>query len=167
MSPVFFWSRSAASSRSGSGRSLATRCRFRHLLPSDTPVTAAAVAEYSYHQLTYSFLLRYGWPAFVGALAIGTGVGGAAFAVAGVTALLVVRNRILALAAPFLISFLETLVAALAGHPEYGLQYSFFPTGLATQLPLVGLAPMGLFTLATAGAVAILLVRAPTLERLS
>lgn len=114
--------------------------------------TAYQVVQDSYTRFSYTSILKFG------ALAFGVGYSGwlglcaAVYACIGVTSLLIVRNRVLAMAIPFLVFFVQTLVAALVGSPQLGLAYSAFPFGL--QQSPVWLASSPTIVLAIAAAVA-------------
>jgi hypothetical protein len=114
--------------------------------------SAAEAARDGLTNSSYSSLLAAG-PLTYGLLySLWLGVGAATYAGLGVAALVVVPNRLFALALPFLIYFGETVLAALAGSPQAGVMYSLVPFGLQ-QTPMLEAAAPQLLVLAASVAV--------------
>lgn len=121
----------------------------------------------SFGRTSYSFLLENGSLLYGVVYSAWIALAAAAYAVLGVSFLLTVPNRILALGLPFMLYLAGTVAAALLNVPQVGLLYSVFPAGLQASDPAQGATPtLILFAAAAAFAVAIV-VRAPTNPRLA
>lgn len=121
----------------------------------------------SFNRATFSSFLRNGPVAFGGVYSSWVAFGGLVYAVIGAIALLVMKNRFVALALPFLIYFVGTLVAALSGSPQLGFLYGLFPYGLVATPVWTAIGPTLGLGVASAIACLVLLQRADTLENLS
>lgn len=135
--------------------------------PSAYYLTPASAIEDSAHRFSYSQLMSAGPLTYGIAYSAWVGLSGATFSILGAVGLFWIRNRFLALAAPFLLYLVETVVAALLGFPHAGLTYSVFPFGLV-QAPVVLSALPVIIVLVCATIGAVLTVRrAQFLETLS
>lgn len=113
-------------------------------------LSAETVVEDSYGRATYTSFLVLG-PITYGVLySAWVGLSAAVFAALGLAALLLVRNRILAFAVPWLVYIGQTIVFALLDLPNLGLLYSIFPFGLTPVSTLAGVAPVVILALLVA-----------------
>ncbi|MCJ1702943.1 hypothetical protein [Rathayibacter sp. VKM Ac-2926] len=105
-------------------------------------------------RVNYSQLLAFGWPVYLIGYSSVLGAWGAITAVAGVLALVALKNLGLAMVLPAVIFFVETMAVALVDHPLLGFMYGAFPFGLDQ-------APIGIMVLplAVAGAATVLAAR--------
>lgn len=116
---------------------------------------------------SYSFLLSGGDLAYGLIYSVWVGLCGAVFAGLGFGLLLIVSNRILALAIPFVIYVGGTLGAAVIGTPSLGFLYSIFPAGIQPVQPLAAIAPMVALGVVAIVVLAPAIARSPTNARLS
>lgn len=99
---------------------------------------------------TFTQLLSAGPLAFGLAYSAWVGFCAVVFAAIGIASLLVVKNRILALAIPFLLYFGQSLLSSLFSLERTSLMYTVFPFGL-TQAPIqTALLPTGVLALLVA-----------------
>ncbi len=118
--------------------------------PSLYHLTPSSAARDSYHRFSYTAMLQAGTIAFGLGYSAWLGLCGAVYACAGTAALLLVKNRVLALAIPFIVFFAQTVLAALLGMPQLGLAYSAIPFGLSPSPALVAAAPTVLLAVVVA-----------------
>ncbi|OQJ49359.1 hypothetical protein B5P19_14770 [Clavibacter sepedonicus] len=135
--------------------------------PSMSYMDAAAAAEYSRHQTGFGAVLRLGDIPFGLVFSTWTGFCGAVYAVMGITALLLIRNRLLALAAPMLLVFGQTFAAAVVGMPRLALYYSASAYGLSYDSDLQMMLPTLVLALVVSAIAAVVIRRAPHSGRLS
>ena len=104
-------------------------------------LTPTQAVQQSYERSSYTSLLRLGSFTYGLTYSMWFGLSGAMYAMLGTAALLLFRNGILALASPFLLYLIETILASLLGWPEGGLLYSLLPFGLSQAPILVAALP--------------------------
>lgn len=128
--------------------------------------TASAVVD-SWHRSTLSQWLQagtwvygFGYSAWVGFCA-------AVYAGLGLAMLLVLRQRVIAMAVPFVLYFGQTVAAQLLGGGQWSLQQSMFPFGMVQAPVLVGMAPTLLLAAVVLVLWAVLLRRLVRLENLA
>jgi hypothetical protein len=115
--------------------------------------TQSAIAD-SFQRATFTSLLEQGPMVFGVVYSLWVAFGASVYTGLGMAALLLVKNRALALALPFVLFFGETAAAQIAGHPYASLLFSLFPFGYQQAPLLVGMAP----TLVLAALVAVVWV---------
>lgn len=130
------------------------------LTPAEAAVDAAA-------RSSYGFLLEGGDLAFGLGYSAWLGAAAAAYGGLGACLLLLLPQRLLALALPFLIYLGGSIAAAVAAEPHLGLMESLFPFGLTAAHPAVSAAPTIVVIFTTIAMSAIVVHRAPTNPRLS
>lgn len=135
--------------------------------PGSYHLTPEQAVQDSYGRANYTSLLQFGPLVFGLIYSVWVGLSGAIYAMLGIASLLLLRNRVLALALPFLLYFVETILAAILGSPNSGLVYSLFPFGLSPVPLLVAVLPTFVIGLATALTVWKTIRRAPLLEKLA
>lgn len=135
--------------------------------PAGYLLSPSQAAEDSYGSASYTHLLRSGDIVFGVAYSAWLGFCGAVYAATGMTALLLVRSGLLALAAPLITVIGETLAAALPGHPHLGLFYSAFPFSLTRAPDAVAMLPHLVLAAVVAVVAAITVHRMPLSGRLS
>jgi hypothetical protein len=135
--------------------------------PAGYYMDAGEAAEYSRNQTGFGAVLRLGDVPFGLVFSTWTGFCGALYAVMGITALLLMRNRVLALAMPMLLVFGETFAAAVAGLPRLALYYSASAYGLSYDSDLQLMLPTLVLALVVSVIAAVAVHRAPRSGRLS
>jgi hypothetical protein len=137
------------------------------VLPENYFMSPQEAAADSLTRASYSQMLAIS-PLFYGIVySAWVGLGGAVFAAAGFAALVLVKNRALAMTLPLVLYFVQTLVASLVGEPTVGLMYSLWPFGL-NQVPFIKAGGALLIAVAlTLGTWIWLWKKLPTLTRLS
>ncbi|PPF51769.1 hypothetical protein C5B94_14020 [Clavibacter michiganensis] len=135
--------------------------------PAGYLMDAAEAAEYSRQETGFGAVLRLGDAPFGLVFSAWTGFCGAVYAVMGITALLFIRNRLVALAAPMLLVFGETFAAAIAGIPRLALYYSESAYGLSYDSDLEMMLPTLVLALVVSVIAAVAIRRAPHSSRLS
>jgi hypothetical protein len=139
--------------------------------PSITPslynLTPSQAVLDSFSRHTYSGLLQAGALTFGLVYSLLVALAGATFACLGLVMLLLVRNRILALAIPFVVFLLETIGAALVGEPQFGFLYGIFPFGLAASPAWEALTPLAILVIILAALWIYVLARVRTLPNLA
>ncbi len=128
--------------------------------------TSTALAD-SFERTTYSSLLEHGTMTYGVAYSAWVGFSASIYASLGIAALLVVKNRVCALAIPFLVYFGETVIAAVIGYPQAGLVYSTFPFGLSQTSFLAGAAPTLVLAVLTGILCLVVLRRVHRIENLA
>jgi MFS family permease len=135
--------------------------------PSGYHLTAATAIADSFSASTYSQLLELGPMAFGVLYSLWVGFCASVWSGLGMAALLIVKNRPVALALPFVIYFAQTVVMQLLGDSRGSFVASTFPFGLDQTTILAGVTP----TLILATIVAVvwigLLRRLPLVDGLS
>ncbi len=114
-------------------------------------MTPDQLAVETYTDTTFTQLFRLGPAAFGVGYSFWVALNGALFSSAGVLCLLLLRNRVLALAVPFLCYFTQTLFAALFGMEHSALMYAVFPFGLTQASVWLAVTPTLVLTVIIAG----------------
>jgi hypothetical protein len=130
-------------------------------------VTAAQALTDTYTRHIFTGLLVYGDAVFGVVYSALIGFAGAVFASLGLGMLVLIRNRIVALAVPFGLFLVETVGAAVLGVPQFGLLYGLFPFGLSASPTWQALAPVACITAALVVIWAYAFSRARTLPNLA
>ncbi|TFC48907.1 hypothetical protein [Cryobacterium shii] len=109
--------------------------------PSVYGMTVGEAQLDSLQRLTFSALLGSGTVVYGVVYAAWVGAVAAIYVSLGFAALILMRNRVLAMAVPFLVYFVQTIAAALLGFPQVALMYAVFPFGLQQFSAVWAIAP--------------------------
>lgn len=104
-------------------------------------MTPAQLTVETYTDTTFTQLLRVGPAAFGVGYSLWVAFNGALFSAVGILCLLLLRNRVFALAVPFLLYFGQSLFATLFGMPHSAFMYSVFPFGLTQSSVWLAVTP--------------------------
>jgi hypothetical protein len=135
--------------------------------PAGYGFTPEQAAQYSYQQTGFGAVLRIGDLPFGLVFSAWNGLCGAVYAAMGITSLLLIRNRFLALASPMLLVFGQTFLAAVLGQPRLAIYYSATAYGLSYDSDLQMMLPVLVLAVVTALTAAACVYRAPDSGRLS
>ncbi|MEO6982606.1 MAG: hypothetical protein ABI072_05770 [Edaphobacter sp.] len=135
------------------------------VLPNLYGLTEANVLEHELTDASYSSLLSLGQLPYGLIYSFWFGLGAATYSCLGVAALLVLNNRMLALATPFVIYFVETILANLTVGTKGALMYSLVPFGLNQSPILIAAAPQLLLVVGTIACWTVLFPKLPYMER--
>jgi hypothetical protein len=136
--------------------------------PSLYPEMSTAQATVaSYTDFAFGVFIRPGEQFFGIGYSLWVALAAAAYAALTICLLVTISNRILALAAPFLLYVASDLTFALAWTPQLSFRSSTFPMGLSGSDPLFAAAPNLVLILVVAAFVWYVIRHAPTNPRLS
>jgi hypothetical protein len=135
--------------------------------PASYLMTPEQAVAYTQQHEAFGSYLRFGDLPFGLVHASWFGFCAALYAAIGVTAVVLVRNRFLALALPMLFAFGETFVAELLGHPGFALYFSAIAFGLTYPSDAEVVAPHLILAVVVAVVAVITIRRIPTSGRLS
>jgi hypothetical protein len=132
----------------------------------DPDLSSAEAASVSY-DFSFGSVLRASQQGFGLGYSVWVGLAAAAYAVLAICLLVTISNRILALAAPFLLYIASELVFELSGVPHLSFRFSTFPMGLTGSDLWLAAAPTLVLVVGVASFFAYVLHRAPTNPRLT
>lgn len=107
--------------------------------PVNYAMTAAEAAQAELADTSYSQLLEFGTPVYGLAYAAWLGVSAGFYAVATALCLVVMKNRLAAIALPSAVFLAQSVLSIAVTGPQSALVFSVFPFGL-TQLPIAAAA---------------------------
>lgn len=125
-------------------------------------LSEAQLSADSLQRSTFTEILRFGVIPFLVVYAAWTAAAAAVFCLAGMASVLLIKNRVVALLAPWLLYLGETAAAAVLVGPQVALAYSVFPSGIATVSPVLLGTPL-LVTALLAGSLWLRVYRRPEL----
>ena len=135
--------------------------------PDGAPFSPAQIRQDDLSNNTWSFLYAAGWPLYAFVYATFVGVSAALWATAGFAAVLLVANRYLALALPFLAINLVDFPVQVAGMAQFSPLISVFPFNISAQPLWTAFVPLAVLALVVAGLATYCWRHADHLESLS